>query len=99
MKIQKSAVRSLEPFAIFCIIAGIGINIVVPLIDAFGKINSETRATLIKTIWFCAAFCGLVYSLIALRYLISSGILDRFLYILVAIIFVILFITLPVYFP
>jgi hypothetical protein len=74
MKIQKSAVRILEPIAIFFIIVGVGINIAVPLIDAFGKFNSEARATWIKTIWFCAAFCGLVYSLIALKYLLRNGI-------------------------
>ncbi len=90
MKLKKDAVRILEPIAVFAIIAGIGINIVVPLIAAFLKIGSETKNTTIKAIWLFAVLCGFVYSLIVLKYLTRSGVLDCLLYFVMAIIFIIL---------
>jgi hypothetical protein len=96
--LEKAQVRILEPFAVFAIIAGLGINIVVPLIAAAGKINSEAKAETNKIIWFIAAVCALTYSLVVLRYLFKNGSLDRLLYFIMAAIFLTL-VVLPFYLP
>jgi hypothetical protein len=90
MKIQKNSVRVLEPFAVFCIIIGLGIGIFVPIVTAFWKVNDETKAIIVKLIWLVAALCSLAYSLIVLRYLICQSVLDRLLYFFMAMIFAVL---------
>jgi predicted membrane protein len=88
MKIKKDSVRILEPYAVFFIIVGLGIGIFVPVITTFWKVSDETKAMMVKLIWLVAAFCGLAYSLIVLRYLIRQSVLNRLLYFIMVIIFV-----------
>jgi hypothetical protein len=89
-KIEKDRVRILEPFAIFGIIVGVGINIIVPLIAASAKISSDAKAETTKIIWLVASVLALAYSLIVLKYLFKKGALDRLLYLIMATIFVIM---------
>ena len=89
-KIGKDKVRILEPFAIFCIIVGIGINIIVPLVTTSARISSGAKVEATKAIWFVAATSALIYSLVLLRYLFTKSILDRLLYFIMAAIFAIL---------
>jgi hypothetical protein len=98
INIKKGKIRILEPFAIFAIIVGIGINIVVPLVVASVKITSAAMAETTKIIWFFAAICSLTYALIFLRYLFRNESLDRLLYLIIVSIFTAL-IVLTFYLP
>jgi FtsH-binding integral membrane protein len=88
--LRKGKVRILEPFALFAIVVGVGINIVVPLVVTSAETNSAAKAETTRVIWFFAAVCGLTYALVLLRYLFKNGALDRLLYFIMVAIFVLL---------
>jgi predicted membrane protein len=76
MRFQKDSVRILEPYAVFFIIAGLGIGVFIPVITTFWKVSDEAKGIMLKLIWLVAALSASAYSLMVLRYLIRQGVLD-----------------------
>ena len=90
LNIKPCQVRIFEPFAVFLIILVVGANFVIPLVCKLVELNDNSKSTIKKLIWLLAVVCGLVYSLIVLRFKYSGSSLDRLLYFVLAAIFVIL---------
>ncbi len=98
MRLERSKTEVLEPFAVFVIVAGLGINIIIPVVAAVWHVTSEAQSASAKGIWIFAAACGLAHSLVALRSRLRSGFLDRILYFLLAAVFISL-IAFAIFFP
>ena len=89
LKIKQPALKILGPFAIFLIIAGIG-HIIVDTIQAIFGFEKTLQFRLRDVMWIVGSICGLVYSVVMLRYLLKGNLIDKFFYGLLIVIFVVL---------
>lgn len=93
MKLERNIIA---PFCIFFIVIGSGGVIMLPIGDAFFEISKEKYNYFFDIIWIAGAISALLYSLIVLKDFLKKSVMEKFLYFIIAIVFVIL-IFVPIY--
>lgn len=99
MRLKPAAARVLEPFAVFGIIVGVTAKLIIPILESSIGISVVVGSALFRAGWLIGALCGLLYVGVLLRHLWQSSTGEKFLYMLLLLIFAALTLFTPIMGP